>query len=238
MTETYQEALARLTKKVEEAQEMFARHRQTEEANRRYAEERQRRQDAMTLLEYAVPDFAAPLRRLREEHDQEVARLRNNPDLTDEAKDRWIAEVSEKHRREVAEEVEVVRDRMGSYLSRYRAIARVTDEPEDEVRYARKEREFMAKVQAGRRPDLESYWEAIESGDRDLVRVFEVHGALYIEDHGKRNEFTAEVERQKQARLTDEQKLARQRVRELQAKQNDIEMGLRAGAFGREVRDA
>ncbi len=237
MTESYQEALERLTRKVEEAQELFADYRRTEEANRRNAEDRQRRQDAMNLLQYAVPQFAAPMRRLREAYDEEVGKVQNDSYLSEEGRGAKLAELSEKHRQQSREEVEVVRDRMGSYLSRYRAIARVNDEPDDEIRYARLEREFMAKVQAGRIPDLPSYWEAIESGDRDLVRVVEVHAPLYIEDVGKRNEFNAEVENQRQARLSDEQKLARQRVRELQAKRDDFELGLRHGAFGETAKD-
>ncbi len=214
-----------------------ARWKAMQEADRRSAEERQRRRDARTLLEYAVPNFAAPLRRLREAYDEEVGKVRSDSYLSEEGKSRKLAELSEAHRREVREEVEVVRDRMNSYLSRYRAIAKVDDEPQDELRYSRLEREFMAKVRQGRIPDLASYLDAIESGDRDLVRVVEVHAPLYIEDVGKRNEFNAEVENQRQARLSDEQKLARQRVRELQAKRDDFELGLRHGAFDSSARE-
>src|SRR5215211_6716797 len=229
MTETIQDVIRRIEENQRRQRERIdailanaeassARWKATQEASREY----QRRRDARTLLEYAVPNFAAPLRRCRDAYDEAVGKLRSDPDLTDEAKDRRLRELATEHQREVREEVEVVRDRMGSYLSRYRAIARVNDEPTDELRYARLEREFMAKVEAGRIPDLQSYWEAIESGDSDLVRAFEVHGSRYIKDNARRQEFDAEVEKQRQHRLTDEQKLARQRIRELQAKRDDL----------------
>lgn len=229
MTEpTYEQVRENAMKVLADAEAYRSRQRRTEEANAEY----RRRRDQRTILEYDVPDFAAPMRRLREEYDEAVAKVRNDQDLTDEAKDRRLRELTDRHGQQARQEAETVRDRMGSYLSRYRAIAKVNDEPADEIRYARLEREFMARVAAGRVPDLESYWEAIESGDRDRVRVFEVHAPLYIEDAGQRNGFNAEVENQRQHRLTDEQKLARQRIRELEAKTDDFEMGSRLGAFG------
>lgn len=92
----------------------------------------------------------------------------------------------------------------------------------------------MARVESGRVPDLKSYWDAMESGDRDLIRVYEVHGSRYISDKGKQREFQAEIGTQQQARLSDEQKLARQRIREVEQRRDDFEMGLRLGAFGRD----
>jgi hypothetical protein len=236
MTETYQEALERLTRKVERAEEVVANWRATQEANRRNAEERQRHQEARALLNQAVPNFSAPLRTLKESYDEAVERVRNDTDLTEEAKTRKLQELTTAHRQAVREEVSGVRDRMGSHLSHYRSLAKVNDDPTDEMRYARIEREFMAKVNAGRIPDLQSYWEAIESGDQDLIRVFEVHASRYIEDEGDQQAFNAEVEKQRQYRLTDEQKLARQRLRELQARRDNFELGLRQGAFGAEAR--
>lgn len=229
--ETHEQALARLRRTVDEAEEVFARHRRTQEANR----ENRRRRDAMDLLEYAIPDFAAPMRRLRRQHDEAVEMVRNDRDLSDEGKDRKLRELSANHREEARRELEVVRDRISSYLSRYRAIAKLDDEPADELRYSRLEREYRAKVEAGLKPDLQSYWDAIESGDADLVRVYETYAPLHIEDNARRNEFVAEIGNQRQARLSDEQKLAWQRTHELQAKQDDFERGLRLGAFGREV---
>jgi len=231
MTEqAYEPTLERLKAKIAEAEAMANRWRRSQEASR----EHQRLRDQRTILEYAVPDFAAPLRRLKQEHDEAVAKVTNDQDLTDEARTRRLDELNRSHREEARRELEVVRDRMNSYLSRYRAIAKVNDEPTDEIRYSRLEREYKAKVEAGRIPDLQSYWDAIESGDADLVRVYETYGPLHIEDIARRDELVAEIEKQRQHRLTPEQKLARQRIRELEAKTDDFEMGLRTGAFGRE----
>lgn len=234
MTETREQTIQRLHAMVNRMEADLARHYRTEEANAA----NRRRRDAVTLLEYAIPDFAAPLRSLRQGHEEEVSKVRNDPNLTDEAKERWLHELATEHRKEVREKIESVRDRHDSFLSRYRAIAKVNDEPADELRYSRLEREFMAKIAAGQTPDLKSYWEAIESGDRDLVRVYETYASLHIEDNARKQEFDAEIQRQRQHRLTDEQKLARQRIRELQARIDDFEMGLRVGVFGQAAREA
>ena len=194
-------------------------------------EDRRHREDT-SLLEQAVPSFTTPLRTLADSQREEVAAVRRDPHLSEEGRATKLREMAARHRQEVREQVGLIRGLMDSFEAPVRVIARVNDEPQDETRYARLEREFQARVAAGRIPDLRAYLDAVESGDADLIRVYEVLAPLYIEDVARRDEFNAAIEEQREARLTDTQRLARKRLREVDARRTEFEMGLRHGAFG------
>lgn len=195
------------------------------------AEDRRRRED-VSLLEQELPAFTAPLRTLTDAQRREADAVRRDRHLSEEGKSAKLAEMAVRHRQEAREQVELIRGLMDTFEAPVRVIARVNDEPQDETRYARLEREFQARVSAGRIPDLRAYLDAVESGDANLIRVYEVLAPLYIEDVAKRDEFNAAIEEQREARLTPTQRLARRRLRELETRRTEFELGLRHGAFG------
>lgn len=227
-TRTRQQMLDDANRMLHEYEE---RKRRGQEASRKAAEQLERVR-VWDRLHAPIPDYGAGLRRLREEYDANVRAVLSDRDLSDEGRDRKLRDLNDAYRSASTKEAEAMRLVVENDLKALSAIARVNDEPQDEVRYARKEREFLRQVDAGRIPDLESYRKAVDSGDRDLIRVFEQYALLYVRDNARRDELNAEIEKNQDARLTDEQRQARQKVAEIERRHTNVEMGLRLG-FGR-----
>lgn len=188
--------------------------------------------------------YTGRLNELRGKLQEDVARIKANRDLNQEAKDREIAKLQRYTRAEYTAERKAAEERLEADLADARRRANPKAEPvEDtqaellnEMRRQRVERELGAEWEArGGGPTLQEYEDALEAGDTDRAEVMEIFGPANIQNGDIRDEFTRKVQENRAARLSDEQREALEEQRELE--QARYELGVTLAMQDRVVQD-
>jgi hypothetical protein len=223
---------------IRRADEALAQARRQREANRQaeerrteriYADRHQRQVEA--ALEAPLPSVGEALGPSEQAYRAAREEIQSNPDLTPEARARRLKELAE---RQQEVRCEVLTEVFGAFEQRINALkplARTDDDPKDEARYARVEREVLAEL-ATRKPTPEGYAEIVADGDPDRIRAYEIHALRHVEGSSARETMSLRqalsdaIEEGRASRLTDTQRRATARLGELEAERDRAASGL------------
>ena len=185
-----------------------------------------------------MTEQASKMHEMRQAHRAKVAAIHADKDLTPEAKERKIRELSKEHNKAMRELEESQTARIQADIdAAYRKVhgpasrpLSAMEETAKELRLVRIRAEVTDELEAGRDDPLRAYERAVRAGDKERAEVIGKVGLHYLDDPSRRQrlrELVAENE-------PEDRKQARRRLQELESKQRSTEL---AHALGRKVRE-
>lgn len=164
------------------------------------------------------------LNAMKDKHRKRVADIRGDADLTHEARERRIKELTTKHHEEVrAEEERVTSALEGEVEAAYRKAHGPGPalDTAAELRLARLREEVRDELDAKRLDPIRGYEEAVRAGDTERAGVIGKIAPRYLE--GFRRVRLAELVEEN---MPERDREARQKLRELEREKEDLDMGL------------
>ncbi len=166
----------------------------------------------------------AKLDQLKVQRDQELAAIRQDRDITSEARAERLREAITRYQAELNQEARRIRETLDAeaeqLFKQQHPVSKPGDATEEMFR-TRLHQEVTDELLAGRDP-IEAYKLALRLGDREKARTIEQVAPGWIEDHSQRAEFARLVE-QNQPKAV---RAAKEKQAHLKAERRQLEFGL------------
>ncbi len=165
---------------------------------------------------------------LKGEKTRELNALRNNTDLTPEARTGKVQELARSYDARIAEEAGTVVSRIDAEIEREYRRANPVDKPTGdhaadmakELRYRRISEDVMEEL-AGEVDAVRAYDEAIRLGDEERAALIAKHAPRFLDSIQRRD-----LNRRVEERLPERVKAARTRLSQLEAEKRSLEIVL------------
>ncbi len=172
---------------------------------------------------------------LKAKKAEETNALRNDRDLTPEARNRQIGELSREYDARIREEAAAVLERLDEEIEKAFRASHPLDKPTGddeadilrELRHRRISEEVMEELAGGTDP-IAAFDRAVRLGDDERAEIVAKHAGRFL-DWGQRRELDHRLEE----RLPERVKRARTRLQRLEAERRSLEVGLSLQGLGR-----
>ncbi len=165
---------------------------------------------------------------LKAEKTRELNALRNNTDLTIEARAEKVQELARSYDARIADEAGTVISRVDAEIERAYRSANPLDKPTGdhaadmakELRYRRISEDVMEDLAGGTDP-IRAYDNAVRLGDEERAGIIAKHAPRFLDSIQRRD-----LNRRVEERLPERVKAARTRLSQLEAEKRSLEVGL------------
>ncbi len=165
---------------------------------------------------------------LKAEKTRELNALRNNRDLTVEARAEKVQELARSYDARIADEAGTVVSKIDAEIERAYRAANPLDKPSGdhaadmakELRYRRISEDVMEDLADGTDP-IRAYDNAVRLGDEERAGIIAKHAPRFLDSVQRRDLY-----RRVEERLPEKVKDARARLSQLEAERRSLELGL------------